>query len=85
MKVIFNQAIAGVDFHYRKGQVEVLPAAVAQRYLNAGFCSVVEEKKAAKAERAVSKRPQKEQPAKLSNELQYSNPSNFKSFNRTRG
>jgi hypothetical protein len=59
MKVIFDQAIAGVDFHYRKGQVEVLPAAVAQRYLNAGFCSVVEEKKAAKAERAVSKKTTK--------------------------
>jgi hypothetical protein len=59
MKVIFNQAIAGVDFHYRKGQVEVLPTAVAQEYLNAGFCSVVEEKKAAKAERAVSKKTTK--------------------------
>jgi len=59
MKVIFNQAIAGVDFHYRKGQVEVLPTAVAQRYLNAGFCSVVEEKKVAKAERAVSKKTTK--------------------------
>lgn len=59
MKVIFNQAIAGVDLYYAQGQVVELPAAVAQEYLNAGFCSVVEEKKAAKAERAVSKKTTK--------------------------
>ncbi len=59
MKVLFNQAIAGADFYYAKGQVEELPAAVADQYLNAGFCSVVEEKKAAKAERAVSKKTTK--------------------------
>ncbi len=59
MKVIFNQAIAGADFYYAVGQVEELPAAVAQEYLNAGFCSIVEEKKAAKAERAVSKKAPK--------------------------
>ena len=59
MKVLFNQAIAGVDLYYAQGQVVELPAAVAQEYLNAGFCSVVEEKKAAKAERAVSKKTTK--------------------------
>jgi hypothetical protein len=59
MKVIFNQAIAGVDLYYAQGQVVELPAAVADQYLNAGFCSVVEEKKAAKAERAVSKKTTK--------------------------
>jgi hypothetical protein len=59
MKVIFNRAIAGVNFHYREGQVVVLPAAVAQEYLKIGFCSIVEEKKAAKAERAVSKKTTK--------------------------
>ena len=59
MKVIFNQAIAGVDFHYRKGQVEVLPTAVAKRYIEQGICSIVEEKKVAKAERAVSKKTTK--------------------------
>ena len=59
MKVIFNRAIAGVDLYYAQGQVVELPAAVADQYLNAGFCSVVEEKKAAKAERAVSKKTTK--------------------------
>ena len=59
MKVLFNQAIAGVDLYYAQGQVVELPAAVADQYLNAGFCSVVEEKKAAKAERAVSKKTTK--------------------------
>jgi len=59
LKVLFNQAIAGVDLYYAQGQVVELPAAVADQYLNAGFCSVVEEKKAAKAERAVSKKTTK--------------------------
>ena len=59
MMVIFNQAIAGADFHYRQGQVEVQPTALAQDLLNAGFCEVVEEKKAAKSERAVSKKTTK--------------------------
>ena len=59
MKVIFNQAIAGADFYYTSGQVVELPSAAAAEFLNAGFCEVVEEKKAAKAERAVSKKTTK--------------------------
>ena len=85
MKVIFNQAIAGADFYYTSGQVVELPSAAAAEFLNAGFCEVVEEKKAEKAERAVSKKSTKRTTRKLSNELQYNYPSNFKSFNRTRG
>ncbi len=46
MKVIFNQAIAGADFYYTSGQVVELPSAAAAEFLNAGFCEVVEEKKA---------------------------------------
>jgi hypothetical protein len=59
MKVIFNRAIAGVDLYYAQGQVVELPAAVAKRYIEQGICSIVEEKKVAKAERAVSKKTTK--------------------------
>jgi len=59
MKVIFNQAIAGVDLYYAQGQVVELPAAVAKRYIEQDICSIVEEKKVAKAERAVSKKTTK--------------------------
>jgi hypothetical protein len=59
MKVIFNQAIAGADFYYTSGQVVELPSAAANEFLNAGFCEVVEEKKAEKVERAVSKKSTK--------------------------
>lgn len=59
MKVIFNQAIAGADFYYTSGQVVELPSAAAAEFLNAGFCEVVEEKQAVKAERAVSKKSTK--------------------------
>lgn len=59
MKVIFNQAIAGVDLYYAQGQVVELPAAVAKRYIEQGICSIVEEKQVAKAERAVSKKTTK--------------------------
>lgn len=59
MKVLFNQNISGADFYYLAGQVVELPAATAQEFLNANFCEVVEEKKEAKAERAVSKKAPK--------------------------
>jgi hypothetical protein len=59
MKVIFNQAIAGADFYYLPGGVVELPSAAAAEFLNAGFCEVVEEKPAVKAERAVSKKSTK--------------------------
>jgi len=59
MKVLFNQNISGADFYYLAGQVVELPAATAQEFLNANFCEGVEEKKAAKAERAVSKKTTK--------------------------
>lgn len=59
MKVLFNQNISGADFYYLEGQVVDLPAATASEFISAGFCSVVEEKKEAKAERAVSKKSSK--------------------------
>lgn len=59
MKVIFNQAIAGADFYYAKGQVVELPAAAAKDLLNAGYCEAVEVKQEVKAERATSKKSTK--------------------------
>jgi hypothetical protein len=59
MKVLFNQNISGADFYYLAGQVVELPAATAQEFLKANFCTPVEEKKEAKAERAVSKKAPK--------------------------
>ena len=59
MKVLFNQNISGADFYYLAGQVVELPAAAANEFLAAGFCEPVEDKKEAKAERAVSKKAPK--------------------------
>jgi len=59
MKVLFNQAIAGADFYYAKGQVVELPSAAANEFLASGFCEPVVQKKEVKAERATSKKSTK--------------------------
>ena len=59
MKVLFNQNVSGADFYYLAGQVVELPAATAQEFLNAGFCTAAEVRREDKAEIDVSKKAPK--------------------------